>query len=90
LPEAQAGAGVTIRVNGVTLDRQAVVASADSRGWARAQACLPARTSRGAHELVELHFSKTSMVAGVAVPVSARVRDIAFDRAPPCGGRHRM
>jgi hypothetical protein len=90
LPEAHAGAGVTIRVNGVIVDRHAVVASADARGWARAQTCVPKSTSRGAHELVELHFSKTSIVAGVAVPVSALVRDIAFDRAPPCGGRHRM
>jgi hypothetical protein len=90
LPEAHAGAGVTIRVNGVIVDRHAVVASADARGWARAQTCVPKSTSRGAHEFVELHFAKTSIVAGVAVPVSALVRDIAFDRAPSCGGRHRM
>lgn len=87
LPEEHSDATVTITVNGAIVGENVAVASGDSAPWARTQTCLPKDLARGAHELVALHFSRASAVAGQRVPVSALVRDIAFHRVERCSGR---
>ena len=88
VPQENAGATVTVTVNGAMVGKNLMLRSSDSPEWATTQACLPEETPRAAHDLVALRFSKSSVVAGVDVPVSALIRDIAFHRSEQCTARN--
>lgn len=88
VPQENAGATVTFTVNGAVVGKNLMLRPSNAPEWTTTQTCLPKETPRGAHALVALRFSKASVVAGVDVPVSALIRDIAFHHAEPCTGRN--